>query len=554
MKDEQAEPLPKGWKWTTLAEIADIKGGITKGQKRRASDAVRNTPYLRVANVQRGYLALDEVKEIEATEEEIAELRLSPGDVLFTEGGDRDKLGRGWVWRGEIEECIHQNHIFRARLRLPEIEPKLISWYGNTAGQEYFTRQGKQTTNLASINLAKLSAFPVPIPPANEQRRIVAEIEAHLTRLDAAVAALAQAKVRLKRYRAAILKAACDGRLVATEAELARAEGRDYEPADRLLARILQERRARWEAEQLDKMQAQGKSPRDARWKERYVEPVPPDPMGLSQSPEGWALASIDQLTTHITSGSRDWSQYYGEGTGTFLMAQNVRLGRLDLSFRQPVNPPEVDRDRVRSQVQHGDILVTIVGANTGNVCIVPLELPEHYVCQSVALMRPVLEGIADFTALYLASPENGQKQYARYIYGAGRPHLSFDQLKMTAVLLPPLAEQRRILAEVERRLSLIDDLEATVTANLRRADRLRQAILKRAFEGKLVPQDPADEPASVLLERIKASRAAGPDPMKGVDPYCTQAHHKSGGGTVTQATLFPDAGPPPRTRRRRRA
>jgi type I restriction enzyme, S subunit len=108
-------------------------------------------------------------------------------------------------------------------------------------------------------------------------------------------------------------------------------------------------------------------------------------------------------------------------------------------------------------------------------------------------------------------SDENGQRQYRRYIYGAGRPHLDFEQLRMTPILVPPLSEQGRISSEIERRLSTLAEIEAEIHANLTRADRLRQSILKRAFEGKLVPQDPNDEPASVLLERIRAQKATDP-------------------------------------------
>lgn len=182
-------PLPKGWTWTNLSAIAELKGGITKGQRRKPQDILSSVPYLRVANVQRGYLDLAEIKQIEATEDEIKELRLLPGDILFNEGGDRDKLGRGWVWRGEIPECIHQNHVFRARLYISELQSKLLSWYGNSFGQRYFISEGKQTTNLASINLTKLGALPIPLPPINEQHRIVAEIETQFTRLDAVVTA-----------------------------------------------------------------------------------------------------------------------------------------------------------------------------------------------------------------------------------------------------------------------------------------------------------------------------------------------------------------------------
>jgi hypothetical protein len=242
----------------------------------------------------------------------------------------------------------------------------------------------------------------------------------------------------------------------------------------------------------------------------KYKEPAPPDTEGLLELPEGWTVASMDQLTTLMTSGPRHWSKYYGKGDGVFLMAQNVRPGKLDLSYRKLIDPPEGDSSRERSQVSKGDLLVTIVGANTGDVCQVSRELPNHYICQSVALMRPVDPIFSDFLTLYLTSPENGQRQYHRYIY-AGRPHLKFDELsdelRMTAVMLPPLAEQRHIVAEVERRLSVVAALEREVEAALARAGRLRQSVLKRAFEGRLVAQDPSDGPASVLLGRIREKR-----------------------------------------------
>ena len=133
---------PAGWRWVTLREIAEISGGVTKGQKRKPHDFVRSVPYLRVANVQSGYIGLTEVKEIEVAEREIQAHPLLPGDILFNEGGDRDKLGRGWVWKGEIKECVHQNHVFRARLRNPDDSPKFVSYYGNSGGKQYFFDQG----------------------------------------------------------------------------------------------------------------------------------------------------------------------------------------------------------------------------------------------------------------------------------------------------------------------------------------------------------------------------------------------------------------------------
>jgi type I restriction enzyme S subunit len=366
-------------------------------------------------------------------------------------------------------------------------------------------------TSYPAVRDSDVREHRIPLPPLAEQRRIVEAIEQQLTRLDAGVASLKRAQAGLRRYKAAVLKAACEGRLAPQDPT--------DEPANALLSRILAERRVKWEAEQIAKMHAQGRMVLDDGWRAKYQEPQGPDASALVELPKGWVVASMDQITTRITSGSRDWSKYYGEGSGTFLMAQNIRPGQLDLSYRQPVNPPAGDRDRARSQVELDDLLVTIVGVNTGDVCRVPNELPEHYVCQSVALMRPVVPELSRYAELYLVSPENGQHQYEQYIYGAGRPHLSFDQLKMTAVVFPPLAEQQRIVAEVERRLSVVAEVEAAVAANLKRAERLRQAILKRAFEGKLVPQDPSDEPAGVLLERIREereSRAENREPSRG--------------------------------------
>jgi len=234
-------PLPKGWCWVRLDSLAALKGGITKDQNRKVADA-RKIPYLRVANVQRGYLDLSEIKEIEAQEAVISELLLKPGDILFNEGGDRDKLGRGCIWNGEIKECIYQNHIFRARIYSTDISNKIISWFGNTFGQRYFMKEGKQTTNLASINLTKLSAFPVPLPPLSEQRRIVAEVERRLSVCDKMETTISESLQKAEALRQSILKKAFEGKLL-NKRELEKARNAsDWEPAEKLLERIWQEK------------------------------------------------------------------------------------------------------------------------------------------------------------------------------------------------------------------------------------------------------------------------------------------------------------------------
>ncbi len=205
--------LPDSWLWVRLDALASLKGGITKDTKRKVENG-RRVPYLRVANVQRGYLDLSEIKEIEASEETISELRLEQGDILFNEGGDRDKLGRGWIWQKELPECIHQNHVFRARLYSKEVSNKFVSWFGNTYGKNYFLKEGKQTTNLASVNLTKLSAFPVPLPPNEENEIIVGEVERRLSICDESEKILGQNLIYADKLRQSVLKCAFEGRLV----------------------------------------------------------------------------------------------------------------------------------------------------------------------------------------------------------------------------------------------------------------------------------------------------------------------------------------------------
>ncbi len=169
---------PRGWPASAvLSDVSSIASGITKGRKVKGS-ATRAVPYLAVANVQAGRLALGTVKTIAATEQEIERYRLADGDLVLTEGGDPDKLGRGTVWRSEIAEAIHQNHIFRVRITDPDrFDPEfLVRLVGSERGRRYFLRSAKQTTGIASINKSQLSAFPLLEPPIALQRRFVEEL------------------------------------------------------------------------------------------------------------------------------------------------------------------------------------------------------------------------------------------------------------------------------------------------------------------------------------------------------------------------------------------
>jgi type I restriction enzyme S subunit len=226
--------LPADWRWTTLGELAQIKSGVTLGKRRAAEVTLVHVPYLRVANVQRGGLNLAVIKQVAVTTAEAEALYLRAGDILLNEGEDRDKLGRGWVWSGEIDNCIHQNHVFRARLIENDHSPKYISFYANEFGQDYFLEHGTQTTNLASISKAKLSAFPVPFAPPKEQAEIVRLLERAFARVDRLEAEAARARALLDRLEAAILGKAFRGELVPQDP--------NDEPASALLERMRAQR------------------------------------------------------------------------------------------------------------------------------------------------------------------------------------------------------------------------------------------------------------------------------------------------------------------------
>lgn len=222
--------LPRGWCWVTMEQLAVIIGGVTKGRDFKGKKTIR-LPYLRVANVQRGFLALDEMKEIDLLEAEVEKYLLHDNDLVLTEGGDWDKLGRSAIWRNQIPNCVHQNHIFRARLYVSDMPTEWLMYCTNSEqGQAYFVEAAKQTTNLASVNLTQLRACPIPLPPVSEQHRIVAEVERRLSVAQELETTIAANLARSGRLRQAILVQAFAGKLVSQDPS--------DEPAEKLLERI----------------------------------------------------------------------------------------------------------------------------------------------------------------------------------------------------------------------------------------------------------------------------------------------------------------------------
>jgi len=331
------------------------------------------------------------------------------------------------------------------------------------ASQRILRECAKSGTTVASIETSRLLDFAIPIGEMHEQLEIVAELEKQLSRLDDAVANLQRVKANLKRYKASILKAAVEGRLVETESTLAHREGRTYESGEQFLQRILEERRAKWSG------------------RGKYKLPTSPLDDGLPPLPDGWTWATADQLTHLITSGSRGWGDFYSDNGVLFIRAQDIKTDVLNLPDAARVDVP-VDAEGTRSSVSEGDILVTITGANVTKSALVPALGELAFVSQHVALMKLSMPETAAFVFNWIISPANGRKTLESWAYGAGKPGLSLEQVRALPIGLPPVAEQTRIVAEVERHLSIIHEVEAEVDANLRRGQALRQATLSKAF------------------------------------------------------------------------
>lgn len=228
--------IPDGWLYVRLAEIAKIGSGMSVSKSRKLKDPIE-VPYLRVANVQRGQLILDQIKQMTIEKNKLKDLELEDLDILFNEGGDRDKLGRGWIWESQIKPCITQNHVFRASAVLKlDFHAKYISHWGNTFGQKYFDKQGKQTTNLASINKGVLSHFPIPLQSLAEQEKIMEILEEKLSSIDNIELDLAAHIQKSEALRQSILKKAFSGQLVSQDPT--------DEPASVLLERIRADKEA----------------------------------------------------------------------------------------------------------------------------------------------------------------------------------------------------------------------------------------------------------------------------------------------------------------------
>lgn len=484
--------LPQSWCSVPLSEIVEINPGVDKN-KFRDDDEM---PFVPMPAVEAETGRIDTCERRPFGKVKSGFTAFASGDVLFAKITPCMENGKMAVVPPLPSGVGFGTTEFHALRPTDIVDAKLVYYFVSSASVRH-EAQHQMTGAVGQKRVPKryLETKRFPLAPLNEQRRIVEKIETLFAQLDKGATALREVQKLLARYRQSVLKAAVTGQLTADW----RAENAHrLEPGRDLLERILQTRRETW--------QGRGK----------YKEPAAPDTTELPEPPEGWVWATVDQLLIHLTSGSRDWKQYYGRGEGVFIMAQNVRPMRFDLSEKFMVDPPLHSPDAVRSEVRRDDILITIVGANTGDLCRFPTDDRQHYVCQSVALLRLAHPELSPFVEMHLSGKGAGRDQLEKFIYGAGRPHLSFEQLRSVVVPLPSREEQKEIMVRVDEVFERIKQIEDACETEFARSAALRQSILKDAFAGRLVPQDPADEPAADLLARIRKTRASAPREKRG--------------------------------------
>lgn len=376
-----------------------------------------------------------------------------------------------------------------------------------------------RSTAVPGINREDLYRLSIPLPPLNEQQRIVAKVEALFEQSRTARQALDRIPPLLKKFRQSVLAAAFRGDLTRDWRESRIADLRSriadfdpdkstirnpqseilYEPASALLERIRTERRRKWE----EGLRAKGKDPR----KVKFEEPEPVDTSDLPGLPEGWVWVQFGGLISFVTSGSRGWAKYYSDNGPIFLRVGNLDHDSISLDLAQVirVRPPN-GAEGTRTKVEPGDILVSIT-ADVGMVAVAPENIEEAYINQHVALARPLRGLSVSYLAYYFASQEGGQKQFTEMQYGMTKTGLNLANVQDVRIPFAPLSEQRRVVARIEEMFAHADTIEITVDAARQQAKKLEQSILARAFRGELVPQDPDDEPASVFLDRIRAER-----------------------------------------------
>lgn len=400
------------------------------------------------------------------------EFVVNHGDILIGMDGDF----KAAYWKGDIallnqRVCrIHlDTKLFNRAFLFYCLQPFLDAIHAETS-----------SVTVKHLSSATIQDLPLPLPPLNEQNRIVDKLDELLSELEKGKEQLQTSLEQLKVYRQSILKHAFEGELTLTERKK-----KQFGDTKELVKQLREK----------------GK---ELNIKLKY--PKIKDDEELPNIPKEWLWIRNEELLKYVTSGSRDWKKYYSNAGSIFIRTQDIKTNNLSLENAAYVKLPTKAEGK-RSLVEQNDILMTITGANVGKVALIEKEIPEAYVSQSVALMKYLDSRLTKYMWYYFQSRAFGQGLISNLVYGVGRPVLSLENMKEVSVALCSIEEQEAVVNEIENRFSVCDKMEAEILHSLNQIEPLKQGLLQKAFEGKLVEQDPKDEAASVLLERIKKER-----------------------------------------------
>lgn len=489
------EGEPQGWIRTKLGEILPYG----KCEKADPNDMPESSWLLELEDIERDTSKVIQRFKVGDRKPKSTKNRFEAGDVLY---------GKLRPYLNKI--IVADKPGFCTTEIIPITPPKTVEGsflYFWMRGEEFRTHVDRACygVNMPRLGTKDGLAAPFLLPPLNEQRRIVAKVEELTARSRAAKEALDAIPPLLERFRQSVLAAAFRGDLTKRWRE----QNPDVEPASVLLERIRQERRQRWEEDYLAQQKAKGKTPKDDKWKAKYQEPEPVDTTDLPELPEGWCWASTSELGQVQLGRQRSPKNHTGSNMVPYLRAANVTWGGLSFEDVKTMHfePDEVERFKLRA----GDILLGEASGSQFEVGKSGVWREELYNCcfqNTLIRVRPIFPEMADYLQRhYFRNANNGD--FGRASKGTGIHHIGAQKLETWPVALPPLSEQSELVNSLDRMLSNMTNLASLLERTKDRRASLEQSILAKAFRGELVPQDPNDEPASVLLERIRAEREA---------------------------------------------
>ncbi len=471
------------------ATVGDI-GEFINGFAFKPSDRDEiGLPIIRIQNL------TDRSKPLHRTKRQVpAKYLVNEGDLLVSWSATLD----AFVWHGE--PALVNQHIFKVVLDKRLINERFAYYLMKNAISDMARTEHLHGSTMKHINREPFLAHRVWLPSIPIQTKIASALD---RLFDAAVEGellVRRAKDNLDRYRESVLKSAVTGSLTAEwrKANPAKEDGKA------LLDRILRERRVRWEREQLASFAAKGKQPPKG-WREKYEEPPAPDTTDLPQLPEGWAWATVAHIGEVRLGRQRSPKNCRGIQPTRYVRAANLKWGRLDLA--DVLEMDFTDDERKTYALHDGDVLLSEA---SGSACEVGKPalwrgVPGLYCFQNTVIRFRSTVIPPEFAVRMFESFARGGV-FARVSKGVGIHHLGADRFSALPVPIPPLAEQAEVVNRIDTQLAEAEIVGRSVEVSFNAASQLRQSILKAAFEGRLVPQDPNDEPASVLLERIKAS------------------------------------------------